>query len=159
MKRSSSLRLGRSFTDMRIAAAILLLCVAGVVGGQPSSNNVAASCSNCGVITSIRMTTQEEEWAPIGIVHSAGVSSVHPTGAATRSALEIGSEGSRGVVVVGAAGGASYSRPTNSYQRPRWGVTVKMDDGGTRTVQQRYEPFVREGDRVRILGTQLELVD
>lgn len=144
---------------MRIAAAILLLSVVGVVAGQPSSRDNTASCNNCGVITSVRMTTQEEEWAPVGIVHAAGISSTHPTGAATRSALEFGSEGSRGVVVVGAAGGATYNRPASSYQRPRWGVTVRMDDGGTRTVQQRYEPFVREGDRVRIIGTQLELVD
>ena len=54
---------------------------------------------------------------------------------------------------------APRSGAAEGYQRPRWGVTVKMDDGGTRTVQQRYEPFVREGDRVRIIGTQLELVD
>ena len=144
---------------MRIAAAILLLFVVGVVVGQPLSHDNTPSCNNCGVITSVRMTTQEEEWAPVGTVHAAATTTTHPTGAATRSAFEFGSEGGRGLVVVGAAGGATYSRQAASYQRPRWAVTVRMDDGGTRTVQQRYEPFVREGDRVRIIGTQLELAD
>jgi len=143
---------------MRIATAILLLFMVGVAAGQPSDHDDTASCNNCGVITSIQMTTQEEQWAPVGIVPATGTSA-HPTGSQTRSAFEFGGDGSRGLVVVGAAGGATYSRQAGSYQRPRWGVTVKMDDGGTRVVQQRYEPFVREGDRVRIMGTQLELVD
>jgi outer membrane lipoprotein SlyB len=75
-----------------------------------------------------------------------------------RSAFAFGKEGSRGLVMIGAAGGAVYAKRPNSYKKPRWDVAVKMDDGSTRTVQQRYEPFVREGDRVRIMGTQLELV-
>ena len=47
----------------------------------------------------------------------------------------------------------------NAYEKPRWDVTVKMDRGGTRVVSQGYEPLLREGDRVRIFGTQLELVN
>ena len=76
-----------------------------------------------------------------------------------RSAFVFGSDGSRDLVLIGAAGGAVYAKRQNSYQRTRWDVTVKMDGGNTRVVQQRYEPFLREGDRVRILGTQLELIE
>jgi len=141
------------------AAAIPVLFMVGVVAGQPSSHDsTASSCNNCGVITSIQMTTQEEQWAPVGVVPATGTSA-HPTGSTTRSAFEFGREGSRGLVVVGAAGGATYGRQAGSYRRPRWGVTVRMDDGATRVVQQNYEPFVREGDRIRIMGTQLELVN
>ena len=145
-------------TDMRIAAAIPVLFLVGVVAAQPPSGGDTESCTNCGVITSIQMTTQEEQWAPVGIVPATGTST-EPMGSATRSAFQFRGDGSPNLVVVGAAGGATYSRQAGSYQRPRWGVTVKMDGGGTRVVQQRYEPFVREGDRVRIMGTQLELVD
>ena len=35
---------------------------------------------------------------------------------------------------------------------------VKMDDGSTRSVMQNYEPLLVVGDRVRVLGTQVELV-
>jgi ABC-type amino acid transport substrate-binding protein len=40
----------------------------------------------------------------------------------------------------------------------RWEIVVKMDRGGVRTVTNDYEPALREGDRVRVYGTQLELV-
>jgi hypothetical protein len=51
---------------------------------------------------------------------------------------------------------ACAKRP-NAYEKPRWDVTVKMDRGGTRNVSQSYEPLLRDADRVRVLGTQLEL--
>jgi len=61
------------------------------------------------------------------------------------------------LVLVGAAGGAVYAKRPNSYQRPRWDVTVKLDTGATRVLPQLYEPLLREGDRVRVFGTQVEL--
>ena len=54
-------------------------------------------------------------------------------------------------------GGAGYARRPSAYERPRWEIRVKMDAGGLRTVSQGYEPALREGDRVRVYGTQLEL--
>ena len=66
----------------------------------------------------------------------------------------------RGMVVVGAAGGAAYAQKPNEYQRKRWDVTIKMDSGPPpRVVNLPYEPFVQEGDRVRVMGNQLELVN
>lgn len=142
---------------MRIAFALSLLligCDAAAQGGTFS----AGPCDDCGVIMSIQTSVQEEQWEPLGVVAPAG-SLTAPGGTETRSAFAFGSEGSRGLVLIGAAGGAVYAKRSNSYQRPRWDVTVKMDRGNTRVVQQRYEPLLHEGDRVRILGTQLELID
>ena len=33
-----------------------------------------------------------------------------------------------------------------------------MDDGSARQVTQNYEPLLQVGDRVRVFGTQVELV-
>lgn len=114
----------------------------------------ASQCGNCAVVASIRMTTEEEQWTPLGVVSSP--SSLTNSGG-MRSAYTFGSEGPR-LVMIGAAGGAVYARRPNAYQRPRWDVTVKMDNGDSRVIPQRYEPLLREGDRVRVLGTQLELI-
>jgi hypothetical protein len=63
------------------------------------------------------------------------------------------------MVVLGAAGGAAYKSTPKSYEQPRWDVTVRMDAGGVRVVSMSYEPYVREGDRVRIAGNNVELLD
>jgi hypothetical protein len=142
---------------MRIALALPLLLIAGLAAAQPGTF-AGGACDNCGVITSINTSAQEEQWQPLGVVPAPGSLS-SPGGREGRSAFAFGSDGSRGLVLIGAAGGAVYAKRQNSYQRTRWDVTVKMDRGNTRVVQQRYEPLLREGDRVRILGTQLELVE
>lgn len=139
---------------MRTGVALLAL-VAGVAAAQMTSRP-ATSCDNCGVVVSIATTYQEEQWTPLGVV-SPGTSVTG--GNEGRTAFAFGSDGSRGLVLIGAAGGAVYAKRPNAYQRPRWDVTVKMDRGDTRVVSQRYEPLLREGDRVRVLGTQVELVD
>lgn len=64
----------------------------------------------------------------------------------------------QGQVLIGAAGGAAYGTRPNQLNRQRWQVVVRMDVGGTRAVTQNYEPMLREGDRVRVMGTQLELL-
>jgi outer membrane lipoprotein SlyB len=65
----------------------------------------------------------------------------------------------QGMVMLGAGGGAAYKKQPNSYEQPRWEVTVKLDSGQKRVVTVAYEPFVREGDRVRVAGNSLELLD
>jgi outer membrane lipoprotein SlyB len=140
--------------DVRIIGAVLL-ALAGAAAAQVTAPS-APSCDNCGVITSIRTSYEEEQWTPLGVV--AAPSSL-TSGNEGRTAYAFGSDGSRGLVLIGAAGGAVYAKRPNAYQKPRWDVTVKMDRGDTRVLQQRYEPLLREGDRVRVLGTQIELVE
>ena len=117
------------------------------------------ACEACGVVLSIRMTTERTQWTPLGSTTPSVVTATgSPTGSVTQ--LSIGPKlQNQGIVVVGAAGGAAYAKRPNAYEKPRWDVTVKMDRGGTRVVSQGYEPLLREGDRVRIFGTQLELVN
>ncbi len=63
------------------------------------------------------------------------------------------------MVVLGAAGGAMYAQKPNEYRRTRWDVTLKMDERQTRVVSMGYEPLmVQEGDYVRVMGNNIELV-
>jgi outer membrane lipoprotein SlyB len=144
-------------SSLRIAVAWSFLALGADAGAQATPAG-APPCDSCGVVVAIRMSVQEEEWTPLGVVSPAS-SLAAPGGTEARSAFAFGSEGNRGLVLIGAAGGAMYAKRPTAYQRPRWDVTVKMDRGDTRTLQQRYEPLLREGDRVRVLGTQVELAD
>lgn len=144
-------------TDVRILGVLVLFALSGVAVAQATPAN-ESPCGNCGRIVSIAVSAREEQWTPLGVVSGAGTSL---TGAAPtqRAAMSFGPEGSRGVVMVGAAGGAVYANRPTSYQQRRWDVTIRMDTGQTRVVPQSYEPLLREGDRVRVMGTQLELID
>jgi outer membrane lipoprotein SlyB len=143
--------------DVRAVGALMSAAFAIAALAQVAPPSPAA-CDSCGVVMSIRTATEDSEWTPLGVV-SPGTSLTSPGGSETRSAFSFGPDGSRGLVVIGAAGGALYAKRPNGYQRPRWDVTLKMDRGDTRVLTQRYEPLLREGDRVRVMGTQLELIE
>jgi outer membrane lipoprotein SlyB len=138
-------------------AAYAVLACAGAALAQ-SSGVAPAPCGTCGVVQSVAMSTQEEAWTPLGVVGSMPATA-SGTSMQARSMFALDGQARPELVVVGAAGGAVYAKRPTSYQRPRWDVSVKLDTGGTRVVTQRYEPFVREGDHVRIMGTQLEPVE
>ncbi len=113
-------------------------------------------CDNCGRVESIRPSTVREEWTSLGAMNTSGLAGDpgNQPGKVTSSFnLSTGN-----MVVLGAAGGAGYAKRPNAYQRQRWEIVVKMERGGVRTVTNDYEPALREGDRVRVYGTQLELV-
>jgi len=140
---------------MRLALAAAALAVAAPAPAQPPSD----ACDACGVVTSIVMSTERQQWTPLG---TTGVNTATASGRANDATTQfsIGPQlKNQGLVVVGAAGGATYGKRPNAYEKPRWDVTVKMDRGGTRVIPQSYEPMLREGDRVRVLGTQLDLVN
>jgi outer membrane lipoprotein SlyB len=140
--------------DARAAAAIGLALALPVFAQAP-----ADSCETCGVVASIVRTTERQQWTPLG---TTGTNAVTATGRVTdpTTQFSIGPQlKNQGLVVIGAAGGATSGKRPNAYEKPRWDVTVKMDRGGTRVVSQSYEPMLREGDRVRVLGSQLDLLN
>ena len=130
---------------------VALLCVVALADPALAQGD---RCENCGRVVSIRETTAREGWTPLGTI-STGTQAAGSTARVTSQFdLRTGEQ-----VLLGAAGGAGYAKRPNSMERPRWEIQVRMDGGATRAISQGYEPSVREGDRVRVYGTQLELVE
>ena len=114
----------------------------------------AAACDRCGKVESIREVANKDTWTPLGSVPRS--SDLGPTGVAV---YQIGPGFSnQGQVLIGAAGGGTYHTRPNQRNTSRWEVVVKMDDGSTRSVTQNYEPLLVVGDRVRVMGSQIDLV-
>jgi len=112
-------------------------------------------CANCGRVESVREYTAKTGWTPLGATATAGAN----PGAADAGRVSTQYNFATGnVVLLGAAGGAGYAKRPNSYERPRWEIAVRMDDGSRRAVTHDYEPAMQVGDRVRVYGTQLELM-
>ena len=118
--------------------------------------NTGSDCSTfpCGRVESIVQTTVHQAWTPLG-----SQSSFYADSKVTTS-FQIGPDlSNQGIVMLGAGGGAVYKKTPSTYEQPRWEVTVKLDNGQKRVLTVAYEPFVREGDRVRVAGNSLELVE
>jgi hypothetical protein len=166
------MRLRTFVPDLALAAAMTLS--AALADAQPApppipesskAKSAAASpptedCGQCGRVVSIRQTAVKDTWTPLGTgVGVGGAPDFGPTPSAVTS-FRIGPGlSNQGMVVVGAAGGASYQKTPNSYNKPQWEVTVKLDSGQSRITMLAYEPYFQEGDRVRIMGRNVELVD
>lgn len=135
-------------------AAALAAAAPPLVHAQKGNTGSDCSTFPCGRVESIVQTTIKQSWTPLG-----SGSSFYSDSKVTTS-FQIGPDlSNQGMVMLGAGGGAAYKKTPNSYEQPRWEVTVKMDSGQKRVLTVAYEPFVREGDRVRVAGNSLELVD
>jgi len=137
------------------ALAVMVVAVS-FPGVHAQKGNTGTDCSTfpCGRVESIVQMTVRQAWTPLG-----SGSSFYSDSKVTTS-FQIGPDlSNQGIVMLGAGGGAAYKKTPNSYEQPRWEVTVKMDSGQKRVLTVAYEPFVREGDRVRVAGNSLELVE
>jgi outer membrane lipoprotein SlyB len=145
------------------ARYLAILLVTGVVTtaaqAQTSASTDAPDCTSfpCGRVETIRQVTVKQPWTPLG--GGASASPGDNSGRVTTS-FQIGPGlSNQGMVLLGAGGGAAYQKTPSQYDQPRWEVTIKLDNGQKRVVTVAYEPFVREGERVRVAGNSLELVD
>ncbi len=144
------------FRLVRAAAALLASSVVVLAAAQTPPPATDCDAFPCGRVESIVRTTVKESWTPLGTTGSVGGDN---RGAAVTS-FEIGpGMSNKGMVLLGASGGAVYRKAPNAYEKPQWQVTVKLDSGRTRVLTLSFEPYVREGDRVRVAGNHVELVN
>lgn len=141
----------------RLVAILASLLVATLAHAQ--STPASGECSDfpCGRVLTIKQTTVKNDWTPLGTTGQQPVG-MQPDRVTTTFQFGRGMT-NEGIVLLGATGGAVYGKSPNSYEKPQWQVTVKLDSGRTRVLTVPYEPYVREGDRVRIAGNNVELVD
>jgi outer membrane lipoprotein SlyB len=107
-------------------------------------------CSSCGVVESTRVITTRAEGSGVGAAGGAVLGGLlgHQVG---------GGHGKELMTVAGAIGGAVAGNQiegrvnaAHSYE-----ITVRMDDGSTRTVQQSAASDWRSGDHVKIVDGML----
>lgn len=110
-----------------------------------TSNPVAARCLNCGQIESVREIATRGEGTGLGMVGGAVVGGVvgHQVG---------GGRGKDLATVAGAVGGAvagnEIEKRTKSTKR--YEVTIRLDDGSSRVINETNPPMWRPGDRVKV---------
>lgn len=113
---------------------------------QVANSAPVTKCSNCGVIESVREIAAKGEGSGLGAAGGAVVGGLlgHQVG---------GGSGKQIATVVGAVGGAVAGnevekrvKSTKSYD-----ITVRLDDGSTRVVNELNAPSWRSGDRVRVV--------
>ena len=131
------------------AAALLLGCVA-----PPNQPGGVKACRDCGTVRSIDSASGSDQTSGAGALMGAVVGGVigHQFGSG---------RGKDAATAAGAVGGAVAG---NEMERQRnaagfYRVLVKMDDGGMRTINVGVLNGLREGDRVRVAGQNLELLD
>lgn len=110
----------------------------------------AAPCPDCGVVESI--TTSEVKGQPSGVGMVAG----GVTGGVIGNQIGGGS-GRTIATIVGAAGGAYVGNEIekNVKKTILYRITVRMDDGTTRTLTQETPPGFGIGEKVRIVEGRL----
>lgn len=107
---------------------------------------VVSSCSNCGVIESVREIRSRGEGSGVGMA----------VGGVAGGLLgnQIGSGSGRTIATIaGAAGGAYVGNEVekNSKSSLSYRVTLRMEDGTYRTITQRSPPGHGVGDRVKVV--------
>jgi len=130
-----------------VVVAALTLCV--------GSAAVAQNCTDCGQVLSVRLVEEKGKGSGLGAVLGGVAGGVlgHQIGSGTGRTV---------ATVAGAAGGAYVGNTVekNKNAKTYWLVTLKMDNGNTRSFHYSNQPAVHEGERVKLVdgGKRLALV-
>jgi outer membrane lipoprotein SlyB len=131
----------------------LFVALAALVSGSVAF--AQTKCTDCGKVQAVRYVEEKGQGSGVGAVAGGVVGGVlgHQIG---------GGRGNTVATIAGAAGGAYVGNKVeqNKNTKSYWTVTIKMDDGPTRTFTYSNQPTVKEGERVKLVdgGKRLALV-
>ena len=122
--------------------------IAASVPPPPPAQAPAPLPGDAGVIASVKEVDQPGQAKGLGAV-AGGIA-----GAVVGHNI---SDHNKLVTVLGGVGGALLGNQVEKTARAtkRWEITVRMDDGSTRTIPSESEPAWHAGDRVRVLDGQI----
>lgn len=123
---------------------------------QPPSQPAAqapATCHDCGTVEAVREIAGKGEGTGLGAI-AGGV-----LGGLLGSQVG-GGNGKKAMAVVGAAGGAYAGHEVEKRMRgeTQYEITVRFDDGRTRTYTETQAPQLQNGDRVRLANGRLVML-
>lgn len=126
-------------------------------GAQPAARprvqpRTPAPCANCGVIATIRPVEVQGKTSGLGAV-AGGV-------AGGLVGSQFGHGASNTLLTIGGAAGGAFAGDAvegRMKKQTAWRVTVRLEDGSVRTLQQASQPPLAVGERVRIVdGKSIE---
>lgn len=121
---------------------------------EPEAKHAPAACANCGVVESVRSVEHRPQGSGVGAAGGAILGGLLGN--------QVGSGHGRQIATVaGAVGGAVAGNQIEGNMKTThtWNITVRMDNGGKRTISQSSQPSWRSGDAVRVVKGQLRSID
>ncbi|MEP6942050.1 MAG: glycine zipper 2TM domain-containing protein [Betaproteobacteria bacterium] len=120
----------------------------------PATTPAANSCATCGTIQSIRYVEQKGRGSGAGAVAGGVLGGVvgHQFGSGRGNTVAT-------IAGVGVGAVAGNEVEKNVKKKSYYVVTVRLDNGGSKSVTQSATPALREGDRVKVVdGNRLALL-
>lgn len=118
-------------------------------------------CETCGTVESVAAIQEASGGGGVGQTPGLGAVAGGVIGGLLGNQVGGGS-GKTIATIAGAAGGAYAGHRVQQHygsKRQRYDITVRMDDGSTRTFTRDYDPGLLTGDRVRLDGDELALIE
>ena len=123
------------------------------LASAPTATQAKAKCMDCGVVTDVKVVEVKGQGSGIGAV-AGGV-----VGAVVGHEVVDGRNQGLATVAGGVAGAvAGHEIEKYSKNKKTHNVSIKMEDGSTKTIAYAEAPAWKPGDRVKVAGTKLEKI-
>lgn len=123
------------------------------VASAPAAAQAKARCMDCGVVTDVKVVEVKGQGSGIGAVAGGVVGAV--------VGHEVVDGRNQGLATVaGGVAGAVAGHEIEKYNKTKktHNVSVKMEDGSTKTIAYAEPTAWKPGDRVKVAGTRLERI-